>query len=303
MNHVTTEWGKSRVVSQELHNFWKFAYFAKLASTFGAGDKVLQNVVECLDDTSQCHDCICWKQKQKWQYMRKSLSLPRWYAYQDSGHHREQSDLSSDFNYVIEVALKIGDQSTSVTRKAWTDRSSFSSLGSTEFLHNRIPWIGPFFRRTHWRSRCRNSFPVRFQLIGPCGFSSWLLCKAARHCLGGLHCNLARRGVQFSNIKTRIGRACHVRSRALDMAACPASSWPHPPTRSCCRDLTKRRISQSKHRNPPISSHSRISPFALLALFSSAAAGALSVAFRAYDCICTFFSGFFWCLQTTGFLF
>ena len=58
--------------------------------------------------------------------------------------------------------------------------------------------------------------------------------------LGGLQCCPAKWRVQISNIKFGIGRAGHVRSRALAM---PASLWPHPPTQSCSRDLTKRHIS------------------------------------------------------------
>ena len=66
---------------------------------------------------------------------------------------------------------------------------------------------------------------IRFRLIGPCWISSWLLCRAARHCLDGLYRNSAKWRVRFSNIKIVIGRASLVRRRALDNAV--VLSWPH----------------------------------------------------------------------------
>ena len=91
--------------------------------------------------------------------------------------------------------------------------------------------------------------PVRFWISGPGGFSSYLVCSVARLYSDGCISNPAKWRVQFSNIKIVIpGQE-------------PWRSW---------RDLILQRVPtvvtspngaspQSKHCNPPILSHSRIS--------------------------------------------
>ena len=105
-------------------------------------------------------------------------------------------------------------------------------------------------------ARIPKLLPVRFWISGlHCGsgrFSSYLVCSVASPQSDGCISNCAKWRIQFSNVKMSLP------GQATSWAVVELA-WPHPPTLPAAMTSPNSASPQSKHCNPLISSHSRIS--------------------------------------------